>query len=142
RHCSWHGLREYGGWEAGLTGRIRDGVRYDAHAIIIVEPSTLAALGLFHDLLSEADFFFRDALAHFEASEADHFTAGSLDELGDALVRVLDEGLLGQAVLGQELLQAATDHLLGDILGLAGHVRLRQDDRLLGVELLLRHVLG
>jgi hypothetical protein len=36
-------------------------------------------------------------------TKADHLAAGGLDELGRRTGRVLDEGLLGQAVLGQVL---------------------------------------
>jgi hypothetical protein len=49
-------------------------------------------------------------------------------QLAHGGVRVLDEGLLDEAVLGEELLDAAADHLLDDLRRLAGLQRLGRVD--------------
>ena len=98
-----------------------------AHAIMRSENSQpLRAAGLLTDFSCEVDFFLLDTFTDFHAYEGYHFTTGCLDELGDGLVRILDERLFGQAVLSQVLLQTTLGHLLGDFRRLACHVPAEQ----------------
>ena len=69
-----------------------------AHANLQLECLTLTTASLFHNFLGKVDFFFLDAFAHFKAGKANHFAAGRFDELGNGLVGIFDERLLGQAV--------------------------------------------
>ena len=62
-----------------------------------------------------------------------------LDVLSDRLVGVLDERLLGEAVLLEELLETAGSHLLLDVLGLAGLGGLSHVDGLLVLDDVSRH---
>src|SRR5690606_40066365 len=88
----------------------------------------------------EVDFLALDALAHLEAGEGYDLGAGFPGQITDLDFRILDEGLLDQAGLGQELVDPALDHVLDDVLRLAGDlVRVqRQEDFLL----LLDHLGG
>lgn len=105
------------------------------------------------NLLGKVVLALFDTLAALEALEADHIQLradllGDLaHQLGDGLVRILDEGLLQEANLLIVLLDAALDHLVHDLLGLALVERLGAEDLTLLVErlggnLFLAHIAG
>src|SRR5690606_36957843 len=89
------------------------------------------------NLGSEVGLFLLDALAESEADEAGDlrrsadFLLGFLKGLLDGNVRVHDESLLQQHDFLVELAHAAFDHLLDDVLRLAGLASLGREDFLL-----------
>src|SRR6056297_4301022 len=82
-----------------------------------------SALGGLGHLGCEILFLLLDAFAHFHANEACDRRARFLGSRFDREVGVDDEGLAEERVLGHELLHAADDHLLDDLLGLAAFAR-------------------
>src|SRR5947207_261783 len=89
-----------------------------------------------------------DSFAKLVADEAGHdevaalLPARRLQVLRDALLVALDVGLLEEARLAVELLHLAGDHLLDDVLRLAGLAGLLAGDLPLRLQVLLRHVLA
>src|SRR5690554_5835674 len=85
--------------------------------------SLLGSSNLRSDFSSEVDFFTTiDAFAHFEPDEGYNLGTGFLGQFADLDVRILDEGLLYQAGFCEELVDTALDHVLNNILGLAGNL--------------------
>ena len=105
------------------------------------EGSGFARAGCSSNLSSEVHFFLLNAFANFETHEADKITTAGFNQLTNGLIRILDERLLNQAVLGKELLDPATHHLLDDFGRLAFHIWLGLDDRFFFFQLFFRHVL-
>src|ERR1051326_2136801 len=113
-------------------------------------PTPLPALFLHvrRDFRREVFRLFFDALAELVAREARHdelasrFFAAALHVLRYHRLVVADVRLFEQARLGVELLHLAGDHLLRDVLRLAGLERGVERDLTLGVEVLLRHVVA
>src|SRR5210317_2026317 len=89
-------------------------------------PRRSAAPGLGHDLRGEVIGALLDALAELETLECQHLATPGPEQFLNALIGILDEGLSEQGDLRQKLAQPATDHLLEDILGLAGFPGLSQ----------------
>src|SRR5690606_12685807 len=77
--------------------------------------SGFAQTGLCGDFRGEVHHFFLDAFAYHEADETGYAGIPLLEQLVDLDVRVLDEGLFGQADFLDELAQTATDHLFDDV---------------------------
>ena len=98
------------------------------------------ALQLGSHLGGEVDFLDLDALTHLVADEGRHFRASACNQLANGNVGILDEGLFDEAVLGQELLYPAADHLLNDLRRLAGLQRLRCVDLFLFLNQVFRHI--
>src|SRR5258708_27651213 len=113
-------------------------------------PSVIGAslLHIRHDFSREVVAALLDSLTQFVARKprdrvrAAGVFAGGLEVAADALLVVADVRLLEQAGLAVKLLHLAGDHLLDDVLGLAGFRGHIARDLALGVEVLLRDVLA
>src|SRR5438067_2016647 len=113
-------------------------------------PSVIGAslLHIRHDFSREVVAAFLDSLTQFVARKprdrirAAGVVAGGLEVLADVLFVVADVRLLEQAGLAVELLHLAGDHLLDDVLRLAGLRSHVACDLALGCQILLRHLIA
>src|SRR5580698_1205613 len=81
-------------------------------------------------------FLLFDTRANFEALETQHSRAGSLEQLLDRLIRILDERLTHERDFVERLAQPPLDHLRDDLRALAlVPGRLAQDLALFGDDL-------
>src|SRR5690606_9857224 len=93
-----------------------------------------------HDLLAEVDLLLLDALAEPVAQEPHDLRVRLLQQIADALVRILDERLAEQRDLVELLAQPPLDHLLDDLGRLTLLLGLRAEDFALFLDLVLRHL--
>src|SRR5215470_6616367 len=86
------------------------------------------ALHLRHDLRDEVFLLLLDAGPDLEALVGHDLGLGTLEQLLDGGVGILDERLAGERDLAQRLAQAALDHLGDDLRRLALVLRLLGED--------------